>query len=295
MSINEEIRDNPEEEISNTTNYLYNSISNSVNYSNIIIENKTKFVYKNPYGKYIEEKSCSKYNNVQFKDITIVLCLKNRPKRFGLFYKLNKLFFEKYNIKLIVVEGKSHNMINTNLFKKDSHITHYVVDIKNVWSRSVLLNYGVDKCKTDIVILSDIDFIYTVGFWDNILDLLNHTDLKKSFIGVPLYESEKTFTKGKLVRNKYLPYSACYIINKNVFISVGGFNTKMTGYGMEERELQNRLKRNGVNTIYTGLIYPYCYVIHYSHSCNLRGSKNHNNLKICSTSKITKIEFKTYL
>ena len=84
-------------------------------------------------------------------------------------------------------------MIDTNIIKDIKYITHYVVDIKDVWSRAVLLNYGIDKCETNTVILSDIDFIYTQRFWDNILELLNHNDLTKSFIGLALFETEKLF------------------------------------------------------------------------------------------------------
>lgn len=296
--MDEQIRINPEKEKKNATNYLDKLIHDSVNDNNIIIKNKKKFSYENSYGKYIIKKNSTNYNNINFQDITIVLCLKNRPKRFKLYYTLNKSFFEKYNIKLIITEGKSNNMIDTSIIKDVNYITHYVVDIKDVWSRAVLLNYGVDKCKTGTVILSDIDFIYTHGFWNNILDLLNHTVLKKSFIGLALYETEKTIhdnNNNKVIRDKYEPYSACYIIDKNVFITVGGFDTKMIGFGWEERELQKRLLKNKVETIYTGLNYPYCYVLHYSHTGKLRGTPSLKNFDLLSKSETSKIEFKTTL
>jgi len=294
--MDEQIRIKPEEEIKNATNYLDKLIHKSVNDNNIIIKNKNKFIYENSYGKNIEKRNNDKYNNICFENITIILCLKNRPKRFKLYYTLNKSFFEKYNIKLMIVEGKSNNMIDSSIIKNVDYITYHVVDIKDVWSRAVLLNYGVDKCKTSTVILSDIDFIYTVKFWDNILHLLNHTDLNKTFIGLALYESEKTLnSSGKMIRDKYVPYSSCYIINKSIFVLCGGFDTRMIGFGWEERELQKRLKKNGVDTIYTNLNYPYCYVIHYSHCGKLRGTISYNNYDLCKNSNVNKIEFKTTL
>ena len=51
-------------------------------------------MYENSYGKYLEEVSCTKYNNINFQDITNSSLFKNRPKRFKLYYTLNKLFFE---------------------------------------------------------------------------------------------------------------------------------------------------------------------------------------------------------
>ena len=63
--------------------------------------------------------------------------------------------------------------------------------------------------------------------------------------------------------------------------------------GFEERELQ-RLLKNNVETIYTGLNYPYWYVLHYSHSSNLRGKISYNN-KFIIKSNTDKIEFKTCL
>ena len=195
-----------------------------------------------------------------------------------------------------MVEGKSNNMIDGSIIKNVNYITYHVVDIKDVWSRAVLLNYGVDKCKTNTVILSDIDFIYTVKFWNNILNLLNKKDLNKTFIGLALYESEKTFnSSGEMIRDKYVPYSACYVIDKNHFVQCGGFDTRMIGFGWEERELQKRLKKNGLDTIYTNLNYPYCYVIHYSHSQNLRGPYSLNNKDLLDNSNVDKIEFKTSL
>ena len=295
--MDENIRNNPEIEIKDTCNYLNHIISNSVNESNIIVKKKHKFIYHTPeiYGKNIEKKSDIKYNNINFEDITIVLCLKNRPKRFQLYYNLNNFFFKKYNVKLIVVEGKSDNMIDTTLFKKDSHITYHVVDIKNVWSRALLLNFGVDKSKTETIILSDIDFIYTLSFWNNLLNGLNYINLNKSFVGLAVYESEKTFNGNILIRDKYTPYGSCYVINKNVFVQCGGFNTKMIGFGCEERELQKRLKKNGIDTIYTNLIQPNCYVIHYSHNHKLRGPPNSNNRKLLYSLNNKNIEFKTSL
>ena len=188
-------------------------------------------------------------------------------------------------------------MIDTSIIKDINYISYHVVDIKDVWSRAVLLNYGVDKCETNTVVLSDIDFIYTPRFWDNILDLLNHNDLKKSFIGLALYETEKTLddSNNRVIRDKYTPYSACYIIDKNVFIDVGGFDTRMIGFGWEERELQKRLLKNKVETIYTNLNYPYCYVLHYSHTGKLRGPQSHKNRDLLHKSNVSKLEFKTNL
>ena len=292
----EDIRANYKGEINKAIEYLNNKISQNISNAGIIKKNIKNFTFKflNKF-EYIKKK-INKQSNYDFKDITVVLCLKNRAKRFNIFYECNKDLFLKYKINLIIVEGKSNNIIDKSIFENNELVRYELVDIKNIWSRSLLLNYGVHHSKSDIVILSDIDFIYPKKFWDNILNIINES-IKANIIGLPLYETWNTLGVNKnCVRKKYSPYSACFMVLKETFVKHGGFNTEFIGFGYEDNELLNRLFNNNINFICTSLSHPYGYVLHYSHNNKLRleskDKNNKNKILMRKYKNIKKIDFK---
>jgi len=130
-------------------------------------------------------------NDTKFtkKDLTIVLAIKNRSKRF-------KIFIEYYNkfcsdIKLIIVEAKGNDMLDRKLLGNN---TKYVpIDIGKKWCLSKLRNMGIQHCNTKFIIFSDVDFIYNSLFSNHIETILNSKDVINSFIGLPIFESWYTF------------------------------------------------------------------------------------------------------
>jgi len=290
--VDEEIREHPEKEIYSAIEEIEKIILFNKNNSNSMRH------YQHPYGSYKNEFFNEKITNYTCNDISVLLCIKDRPERFKIFYSFLESFLIKYNINLIIAEGKSDNIIDKQLFIKNNNVHHYLIDLGNKWSRSVLLNFAADKCNTEILILSDVDFIYSQAFWSNIEKMINKVNLNKVLIGLPLYETHDTYSSNnKLVREKYESFSACYLIKKDIFLNVGGFNTRFTGYGWEERELQKRLKLNNFFIFYSGLEYPDTYVLHYSHSNSFGRDSltNKINLKLWKEQKLKKIEFKTNL
>tara|TARA_B100001769_G_C22062747_1_gene571691 strand:- start:244 stop:1173 length:930 start_codon:yes stop_codon:yes gene_type:complete len=308
--MNEQIRLNPQKEVEtavfeiNKRNVKFiNDLSNiKSSDKNIIYNLQNNFPYykhPSPPGLFIDNnysKNNKIYNNLTFKDITIVVSLKNRRERFKLFYSFIKKHIVEHNIKIIFVEGKSDNQIDTTLFNGENNVSYYIVDIGNVWSRSVLLNYGILKSETEIILLSDIDFIYPKLFWDTFEYTINRLDLNNSFIGFPLFETFDTRE-----RKKFTPYSSCYLIKKDLIVKYGGFNCKMINFSLEERELQQRLYLNNIATIYTCFAFPNTYVLHYSHESSLGRDnlkRNENNLNVYNETirnNIKKIEFKISL
>lgn len=100
------------------------------------------------------------------------------------------------------------------------------------------------------------------------------TNFKKYSIGLPMWESHDSFkdtAHKNLLRNAYEPYSACYIYSVKILKKIGGFDTTIINHGTEERELQQRLLANGIETIYAHILFPKAYVVHYSHDNLSRG------------------------
>lgn len=277
----EDIRINPKYEVEQTINKISKNNLNYYEKHDYIID---IYHIEKLYGILLDYnknntnlKSNTIYNKYTINDVTIIVCLKNRPKRFKIFYSFIKMYSINSNIKIIFIEGKSDNLIDTSLFMNDNNVYHYIVDIGNVWSRSVLLNYGMSKCETELVILSDIDFIFPPSFWNTLEDTINKLDIDNYLLGLPVYETNNTLdNNNNVIRKKNDPYGACYITNKNLLINNGGFNTKFIGHGMEERELQVRLSKNNILTLYTVLVHPNTYVLHYSHNENIRHLEKNN-------------------
>ena len=285
-------------EIIDAENYINKMIERNLDAGkNNINKNFNFFKYdiEETYGKYLKKRD-NLFNKYNFSDLTFIVVFQNRVDRFNKFFEYNKNFFIKYDIKVIFVEGYSNNMINENIFSKYKFIKYFKVNTNKIWSRSKLLNFGINKSDTDILLLTDIDFFFTKKFWENILLNLNHNDFSKNILGIPLYETFYTYDNDKkLVRKIYEPYSSFYVVEKKNIVKVGGFDTTFINFGYEERELQCRLKNNGINLNYTSLIFPFCYVLHYSHNHNTRGKKNVtiNKKKMLQTkkTKIKKIKF----
>jgi hypothetical protein len=264
--MDEEIRENYQKEIIDANKQILKNTSNMKNI-NIYANNKSHGTYENS--------DVTHKNKYTLNDISIVMCVKNRPLRSKMFLEMNLPNIIKYKIELIIVEGKSHNMIDLSCLKNIKFIKHHIVDLGDVWSRSILLNYGVLKATREIVILSDVDFAFMDSLWENLEKVFTQINMNEKFLGLPLYETNDTMNiNGEIIRKKYKPYSACYAVKKSLLIKVGGFNTKFIGFGFEERELQKRFMKVNVTTVYSSFIVPQCFVLHYSHTDKLRDKED---------------------
>ena len=252
-------RKNYEDEINEAITFLdkQNITNNKINYynSNLIFGDKCeKIQNKNNYSKH---------------DLTITLSIKNRVDRFKIFLKYYELYAS--DIKLIIVESVSENMIPTHLIENNKNITHITVDIGKKWCLSKLRNYCIYNCKSEFILFSDVDFIFTPKFNKNIEDIINSNIAENSLVGLPIFESWLTFNDNftKIVRDKYSGYGAFYLCKLSI-IKKFMFNESIQKYGSEERDLQNRLRDSNINTFF--LKYPEIpiYCLHYSHNMNTR-------------------------
>ena len=229
-----------------------------------IRNNKINYYPTNSKYGYICKKIHVK-NNYCNNDLTITLSIKNRVERFKIFLEYYNLYAS--NIKLVIVESISENMIPTHLIENNKNIRHIIVDIGKKWCLSKLRNYCIYNCKTEFILFSDVDFIFTPKFSKNIEDIINSNIAEKSLVGLPIFESWLTFNDNftKIVRDKYSGYGAFYLCKLSI-IKKFLFNETIQRYGKEERDLQERLNNNNINTIFCNYPEIPIYCLHYSHN-----------------------------
>ena len=255
-----------EQYVYNNYNFIINNAHYSINKllnDNFIFNIYNKKEYK--FNEIIKENINNYGTNGKF--ITFILILKNRKKR-GLvhlkYISEIKSFFEYADF--IIVEDKSDDNLNINTI--DSRIKYYRVKSGVKWSRSRLLNFGIKKTETELFLANDVDFIYDNLFIYRLIKICNYIDLKKNVLVLPVHQTHKTNCNKKFER-----YGGCWIYNTQIIKSIGGFNYKIVGWGKEDRELEYRLFRNNIKTIYMENILSFPYVLHLSHNKSLRGNR----------------------
>jgi hypothetical protein len=246
--------------------------------------NEIKYNYFE-YGKYSNEKintikQDNVNNNLPEKFITFIIPIKDRTERLSIQLENLCKVLDFNQVDLIIVEDEflfspydDHNF-NIDILSENikNKIRFYRVRTGTSWSRSKLMNFGISKTTTPLVLASDVDFIYPENFINELRFCCNATNFNKYSIGLSSWESHDSFwNNGQILRYAYEPYGACYIYSTEIVKQIGAFDTSIINHGTEDREIQKRLLQNECETIYGYLLYPKLYVIHYSHDNISRG------------------------
>jgi hypothetical protein len=241
---------------------------------------KEKYYFFDKFGNYSGEKINdilinNKVNNdLPEKFITFIIPIKNRTERLNIQLENLCKVLDFKQVDIIIVEDISDDNFNIEVLSENikNHIRYYQVNTNTTWSRSKLMNFGISKTITPLILANDVDFIFSEHFLKELRECCNNTNFNKYSIGLSLWESHDSYwNDNKIMRYAYEPYSACYIYNTEILKRIGGFDTSIINHGTEDRELQKRLSQNGCETIYGHLLYPKLYVIHYSHDNITRG------------------------
>lgn len=141
----------------------------------------------------------------------------------------------------------------------------YAKSTKKRFCAAMARNIGVALAVTPFVMHEDIDLFPYPGFYQDVLEEIKLQDLSEQrshFITVPaVYLSEaatKAAYSGNLSRNAilhdlltkgpltqtYLPASSVIITNRSYYLSIGGYNEKFDGWGLEDLEFAYRLTRS---------------------------------------------------
>lgn len=266
-------------------NNLVTKLSSDIPFLNKYIKEMNDFVidrvknnkiregyYIKTYNEKLKEDFLSGSNkdiNYDEKIFTFIMSLKNRSER--AMASINSIV-TKENLKFcdfIIVEDEGKDNLNLDNFEFNNFIKHYKVKTGVSWSRSRLLNYGIKRTKTPIILAWDADFLFPEDFIKKLINYVKNIDLDKYLVTINLYETENSD-----IGNKGTAYSSVWIYKTDILKKIQGFNENFIDHGLEERELQCRLEYCGLKVIYSFYMNPLIYVFHLSHSNSIRENNN---------------------
>lgn len=200
------------------------------------------------------------------KLFTFIMIIKNRNSRAkkSVEFLVNNITNNICNF--IIVEDKSNDLLDLNDFKYAHFIKHYVVDSKCNWNRSGLLNYGIKRCNTPYFLAWDCDFYITENL---VLDIKNFifNYMPKNIVGIQCFDTD-ICDFSECFNLPCTPYGYLWLYNTNIIKTVGMFNCEFISWGLEERELEERIKNKyDLNVIKTDKLTP-CF--HHSHNNKTR-------------------------
>jgi GT2 family glycosyltransferase len=122
-----------------------------------------------------------------------------------------------------------------------------------LWCRSHALNLGMEEAKYPYIVVVDIDIIYCKHFTAYLVDKMN----KQTFLNYACYYLPKEFTNyesldpTKQYNYEISDFSAkgLLIVAKDIILSLGGFDTVFTVWGLEDRDMFHRIEDSGIKNI----------------------------------------------
>jgi len=141
---------------------------------------------------------------------------------------------------------------------------HRIDSKKASFCAATARNFGASVATTRFIVHEDIDLFPYPGFYQDIIDEIDIQELKDDasrFITVPaLYLSEAgtmAAVSGQTSKNKimhelltrgpsvtsYLPASSVILVDRLHYLSIGGYNERFNGWGLEDLEFAYRLTR----------------------------------------------------
>jgi len=196
-------------------------------------------------------------------------------------FKLNK--FE-----IIVVEQDSEEKLDVSNFK---NVKKIFIQNNETFNKGLGYNTGVDKCTGEYLFFCDCDIILPELFFINAMEKLKTCDVVDPYYNIFFYDENST---NLLIDSNYINFNkldkhnvasnvisgGAFMINKNVFLEVGGFDGDCVGYGHEDDIFDAKLKTFNKNIF--KLYDHFCYHIYHPKS-NMEYYENQNqNLNLLS-------------
>lgn len=223
-------------------------------------------------------------NNVN-KLFTFIMPLKNRKHRANLSIKSIVTLENSKYIDFMIVEDISDDMIQISDELKDI-IKYYIVDSGVPWTRSGLLNFGMKRSTTPLLVMWDADFLFPNNFIPELIKTFRNLNIEKQYFGIPSYETHDTSIMG-IEYKQGDPYGNLWIYPRESINKVKGMNEDMIGWGWEERELEIKLEKiSNIIPVYTIHLNKKLMVFHYSHIDNMRSKHNPFNKNFLTNVKI---------
>ncbi|MBS3076646.1 glycosyltransferase family 2 protein [Candidatus Pacearchaeota archaeon] len=179
------------------------------------------------------------------KKISVIIPVRNRKENlYGAVKSLLKQSFDKKDFEIVVVDyGGSDDSRKMLENFRDERIRYIYVDERGIWNLPRARNIGIRRAMGRLIICMDGDIILSKDVLEKVYD-----DFDKRKESVLYQIPRKEITKEKKIKSHLPgPFPGCFqgSDRKNWF-KVRGFDERMTGYGYEDGDLVNRMKRIGV-------------------------------------------------
>jgi len=201
----------------------------------------------------------------------ITLVVSNRD-RFDLDTNSSKFFIKSLNnqsfkdFKVLLVDGGSTNY--AKLLKQMDSIPFMDVIQHNIgeeFERAKLNNVGILNANTEYVLTTDVDMFFGPDFIFNVMKELNNEDCFvesrtlywKKCTSEPLYKGEIDIKNLNKLRDhgrikKRTSAGGCQCTSIDNWKKVRGFDEKFVGWGSEDYDLLNRVKKIGIPVRWIG-------------------------------------------
>jgi hypothetical protein len=176
---------------------------------------------------------------------------------------------------IFVEDDKEHNVNFDGVKWKKNSTSFYFLKNEGIYHRTKALNYGFKQAKTPIVVSMDTDCIVpkncildcekallegTTAAWPyngyfididyNLKRFFKQTDLNydvlihnlENNLELPLCSVYKGYSI-RCTSGKHLGVGGVVMFNKDLFLSIGGYNEEFIGWGAEDNEVTERLSK----------------------------------------------------
>ncbi|MDN2656482.1 hypothetical protein OW493_08475 [Cobetia sp. 14N.309.X.WAT.E.A4] len=207
------------------------------------------------------------------KDITMVICIRLHGQNPWVLDRL-KLAANYYNPapRILIVDFGSESEYQAQIKSvcNENDVDYFYVDDKGVYSAAVAHNRGFEKVSTDLVLFSDIDFVFKSTMFGELAETAISLEMNKkidTFINFTAYHLNKNTSEEysefekKIDKDRFLtkvsyqatlekngnsvefiaPYSNVYLMNVKLYSLIGGYHESFRGHGSEDFEFFIRL------------------------------------------------------
>jgi hypothetical protein len=248
--------------------------------------------YLNDYRSNIPEIRPS--GTPRVKSVTLIYPIKNRSQRtlvslqsLDQAYKawIASTSRTRLSLDVIVAEDQGTDAFDVSAISAlPFDLRHLLVDTGVKWTRSGLLNQGLNVAKGDFVAFVDADVLFPADFLIRLSKTLNGVDVPNRIFALNMFETHTHIKDGRL-HSAGMPYSYMWGLLRKHALAVGGFSEAFIGWGSEDRDFEYRVcQKLGIKTSSSLYLPGQPYVFHLSH--DVRTGNEHRDENVAQLSRV---------
>lgn len=208
------------------------------------------------------------------KLVTFCMALKARSKRALASVKSIVNQNGHDNVRFVIVEDESEDMLSLDGVEGANKITHIKVDTGFVWNKATLINQLIPIIKSEYICFWDADFVFPDNFLTRYFNLISQLKSDTKYLQIMVTETADSNKKGEIIPAGTL-WGGFYTYKTEHFLGVNGFDERFVGWGWEDSDFNVRMTHAYGLTPWViqdkGLVY------HESHDDTLRHMQHMNS------------------